>query len=140
VAARENVVFAASQEGGFIFPDFLPAYDATATFVNLLALLAATGLRLSKVVSQAPKVHVAHETVNTPWEQKGMVMRSIMEAVKDEDVILVDGVKVMSDDGWTLVLPDPEEPTTHVWAEAGSAGEARELAHRYAHRIRNLLR
>ena len=35
------------------------------------------------------------------------------------DVLLVDGVKVLHDDGWALVFPDPEEPLTHVWAEAG---------------------
>ena len=42
--------------------------------------------------------------------------------------MLVDGVKILDDDGWALVLPDPEEPLTHVWAEAGSDHEARRLA------------
>src|SRR5438046_10026786 len=41
VAAGQGVVWAASQEGGFIWPDFLPAYDAAASFVNVLQLLAA---------------------------------------------------------------------------------------------------
>ena len=54
----------------------------------------------------------------TPWEQKGMVMRTMVERLGDRDVVLVDGVKVPEDDGWALVLPDPEEPVTHVWAEA----------------------
>ena len=40
VASSDRVDFAASQEGGFIWPDFLPAYDATATLVHLLDLLA----------------------------------------------------------------------------------------------------
>ena len=31
--------------------------------------------------------------------------------------MLVDGIKVVSDDGWALVVPDPEDPVTHVWAE-----------------------
>ena len=64
-----------------------------------------------------PRVHVAHETVVTPWEQKGLVMRTLVELSKDRDVVLVDGVKVLHDDGWALALPDPEEPITHVWAE-----------------------
>ncbi|HET9444471.1 MAG TPA: sugar phosphate nucleotidyltransferase, partial [Acidimicrobiales bacterium] len=58
VAATGGVAFAASQVGGFIFPSFLPAYDATATLVHLLALLAQSGLRLSKVVDQAPRPHI----------------------------------------------------------------------------------
>ena len=41
----------------------------------------------------------------------------LVEQSKDREVELVDGVKVPHDDGWALVLPDPEEPVTHVWAE-----------------------
>ena len=44
----------------------------------------------------------------------------LVEQSKDREVELVDGVKVHHDDGWALALPDPEEPVTHVWAEAGS--------------------
>ena len=120
-ASRRGVVFAASQEGGFIWPDFLPAYDAVATFVNLLAMLAVRGVRLSKVVDEAPTTHIAHETVPTPWEQKGTVMRTVMEMAKDDEVVLVDGVKIVRPDGWVLVLPDPEQPVTHVWAEGTTA-------------------
>jgi phosphomannomutase len=39
-----------------------------------------------------------------------------------------------------LALPDPEEPVTHVWAEASTDSEARKLAQEYSRRIRQLLR
>ncbi|MBW3668650.1 MAG: mannose-1-phosphate guanyltransferase [Actinobacteria bacterium] len=139
-ASSADVVFAASQEGGFVFPSFLPAYDGIATLVNLLAMLASTGLRMSKVVSQAPRVHIAHETVVTPWEQKGMVMRTLVERIKDREMIMVDGVKVLHEEGWALVLPDPEDPVTHVWAEGATEPQAKSLAQEYARRIRQMLR
>ena len=41
--------------------------------------------------------------------------------------------------GGALVLPDPEEPMTHVWAEAGSDGDARRRAQEHMGRIRRLL-
>jgi mannose-1-phosphate guanylyltransferase/phosphomannomutase len=140
VASGPGVRFAASQEGGYIFPGFLPAYDAVATLVETLALLAPTGVRLSRVVSQLPTVRVAHEAVATPWEKKGLVMRMMMEWAKDHELLLVDGVKVVHDDGWALVFPDPEEPLTHVWSEAPTDADARARAQEYARRIRNLLR
>ena len=62
-------------------------------------------------------MHIAHETVVTPWEQKGLVMRTLVELSKDRRLELIDGVKVLHDDGWVLALPDPEEPVTHIWAE-----------------------
>ena len=132
--------FAASSEGGFILPSFLPAFDAAAAMVKMLELLALDGVTLSKVVSGLPAVHIVHETVVTPWEQKGTVMRSLVELSKDREVDLVDGVKVRHDNGWALALPDPEEPVTHIWAEGDSDGDARRLAQEYARRIRQLLR
>jgi len=138
--SEPGVVLAASQDGGFIFPEFLPAYDATAALVHLLELLARSGLRLSKVVAGLPRLHMAHESVVTPWEQKGLVMRKMVEAVKDRELVLVDGVKILHDDGWALILPDPDEPVTHVWAEGPADADARRLAQDYARQIRQLLR
>ena len=37
-------------------------------------------------------------------------MRTLVERIKDRPLVLVDGVKVIHDDGWALVLPDPDEP------------------------------
>jgi mannose-1-phosphate guanylyltransferase/phosphomannomutase len=127
VAASGDVDFAGSQEGGFIWPTFLPAYDATATLVHLLDLLAQSGRALSTIVAETPDPNVAHEAVPTPWERKGAVMRGVLERAKGHETVLVDGVKVCYDDGWALVLPDPELPVTHVWAEGASEMEARRL-------------
>lgn len=140
VASNPGIDFAASQEGGYIFPAFLPAYDGVASFVKTLGLLSASGQRLSRVVADLPRVHIAHESVVTPWEKKGSVMRLIVERTKDHDHVLVDGVKVLYDDSWALVIPDPQEPLTHVWAEARSDGDARALAQDYVRRIRQMLR
>ena len=140
VAAAGGVVFAGSQDGGYIFPPFLPVYDAAASFVHLLAMLASTGLSVSKVVGQSPRVHIAHKGVAVPWEQKGMVMRTLVETLKDRNLVLVDGVKALHDGGWALVLPDPDEPLAHVWAEGVTGDQARELAEGYAARIRAMLR
>jgi mannose-1-phosphate guanylyltransferase/phosphomannomutase len=139
-ASAESVTFAASTGGGYIWPDFLPAYDAMATLAKLLDLLAATGRSVSSVVHSLPHVHLSHETVSTPWERKGAVMRELLEAADPASLLLVDGVKVNGPGGWALVLPDPEEPLTHVWAEAGTDVEARQLAQEYTRRIRQALR
>ncbi|MCL4312618.1 MAG: sugar phosphate nucleotidyltransferase [Actinobacteria bacterium] len=139
VASSEGADFAASQDGGFIFPDFLPAYDGVAALLRLVSLIAGRGLKLSKLVSSLPKVHIAHQGVITPWESKGMLMRAFLEKVRERQVVLVDGVKVVDEDGWALVLPDPEEPLTHVWAESNSEAEARAKAQEYSARLRQLL-
>lgn len=139
-AVDEGVSFAGSREGGFAWPDFLPAFDAVATFAKVLDLLTASGRRLSEVARSVPETHVVEESVPTPWEQKGTVMRTLVEMVKDREVVLVDGVKVLSPEGWVLVAPDAAEPLTRIWAEGGSDHEARRMADEYARRIRTILR
>ncbi|MBA2625247.1 MAG: NTP transferase domain-containing protein [Acidimicrobiia bacterium] len=138
-ALSDDVALAASPDGGFIFPGFLPAYDAMVAFAKVLELLAEVGTSLSKIVAGLPRAHVAHDTVPTPWEQKGGVMRSLVESAAG-DVVLLDGVKEPREDGWVLALPDPELPITHIWAEAGSDGEARRRASEHARRIRRIVR
>jgi mannose-1-phosphate guanylyltransferase/phosphomannomutase len=139
-ASEGHVAFAASPDGGYIWPDFLPAYDGTATLAKLLDLLAATGRSLSSVVAELPRVHLVHETVPTAWEQKGAVMRELVERETGHDLVLVDGVKVLRPEGWVLVLPDPEMAVTHVWSEAESDQAARQVAQEYAQAIRQALR
>ena len=71
--------------------------------------------------------------VPTPWAVKGAVMRTVVEAAGARQVDLTDGVRVVEADGrWALVLPDPSEAVTHVWAEGADAAEAAELTTEWA--------
>jgi mannose-1-phosphate guanylyltransferase/phosphomannomutase len=138
VAQRKGIDLAASQEGGFIWPSFLPAYDAAATLTHLLDLLARDGRSLSAIVAGVPESHIVHESVPTPWERKGAVMREMVERAKDHPTVLVDGVKILYPEGWALVLPDPEIAVTHVWADAVSEAEARRLVAIHAGQVAEL--
>jgi mannose-1-phosphate guanylyltransferase/phosphomannomutase len=140
VAGHGGVDFAASQEGGFIWPAVIPAYDAVATLLNLLDLLVGADEKLSEISARIPPSFVAHEEVPTPWDTKGAVMREIVERSKDEELVLVDGVKIIRPEGWVLVLPDPELPSTHVWAEGDTEREARRLVAVQSGRIAEIAR
>jgi mannose-1-phosphate guanylyltransferase/phosphomannomutase len=138
-ASEPGVGFAADGQGGYILPGFLPAFDAAAALAKMLDLLARGHHRLSQVVETIPTVSLVHETVVTPWEQKGLVMRSLIESAEGE-MVLLDGVKLIHPDGWVLVQPDPQEPLTHIWAEDASDSEARRWAQDYVRRVRQLVR
>jgi mannose-1-phosphate guanylyltransferase/phosphomannomutase len=137
-SAEPGVGFVADGMGGFILPGFLASFDAAAALVKVLDLLARSDRSLSDVRASLPPAHVVHETVVTPWEQKGLVMRTLLEQASGP-LVLVDGVKVRHEGGWALALPDPEEAVTHVWAEGATDVEARRLAHDYVLRIRHLI-
>jgi mannose-1-phosphate guanylyltransferase/phosphomannomutase len=139
-ASVPGVTFAAGLDGGLVVPDFLSAFDAAAALVKLLELLARDGRSLSEIVGELPTGHVVHDTVGTPSDVKGVVMRRVMEQTAGMETDLIDGVKVQHDGGWVLVLPDPEEPVTHVWAEGRSGRESRRLLQDYVRRIRQAVR
>src|SRR6185369_16117665 len=90
-ASEPGVGLAADGNGGFILPGFIAAFDAAAALVKLMDLLARHDRRLSEVVDALPPVSIAHETVVTPWEAKGTVMRTLVELAKERELVLVDG-------------------------------------------------
>jgi mannose-1-phosphate guanylyltransferase/phosphomannomutase len=113
------VVFGGDGRGGFVVPQFSTTYDGIAAFVQLAGLVARTQLQVSEIDSRIPRSHVSRRAVPTPWAAKGQVMRAVVEAAGSKPLDTTDGVRVLEDDGgWALVLPDPAEPVTHVWAEA----------------------
>lgn len=138
-ASEPGVGFAADLNGGFIIPGFLRGVDAAASLVKVLDLLARRSVRLSDVVDGLAEVHLAHETVVTPWDQKGVLMRTLVEGTT-RPTLLVDGVKIFFDEGWVLALPDPEDAITHVYAEGTSDEEAHRLVREFVLRIRQLVR
>jgi mannose-1-phosphate guanylyltransferase/phosphomannomutase len=72
--------------------------------------------------------------VPTPWAAKGAVMRSVVEAADGYQLDTTDGVRVVEEDGgWALILPDPAEAVTHLWAEADDLDVAQSLLERWAH-------
>ncbi|MBA2610046.1 MAG: NTP transferase domain-containing protein, partial [Actinobacteria bacterium] len=107
-ARQQEASLAADRRGGIAFPAFLPAFDGIAALLHMMDHVATTGEALSKLVKAIPVPALAEETVVTPWERKGAVMREMVERNANRTLDLIDGVKVILDDGWVLVVPDPE--------------------------------
>ncbi len=128
-AAQEGTVFAGSVGGGFVFPSFLPAYDAVTSVTNLLQLLAPVERPLSDLVAELPQSTVVHRQVRCPWALKGTVMRILTEQNKGKRTDLLDGIKIFEDGGWSQVVPDPDEPLVHIYAEGVTPEDAGRLEH-----------
>jgi mannose-1-phosphate guanylyltransferase/phosphomannomutase len=126
-AAGEDVIFAGSVGGGFVFPDFLPAYDGVTSLCKLLELLAPVRTPLSELVAGLPESKVVHRQVRCPWGRKGAVMRILTERTKGKKVDTLDGIKVFEKNGWVQVLPDPDEPLVHVYAEGRTEADTERL-------------
>ena len=138
-AASDGVIFAGALGGGYVFPDFLPAYDAMASLCKLLELLAPVSQPISVLVADLPHSTLVHRQLPCPWAQKGLVMRVLSEQLKDRKPDLLDGIKVHDRRGWAQVLPDPDEPVIHIYAEGATEQGSNELEAELRGLVENVL-
>ncbi len=144
-ATEDGVIFAGSLGGGYIFPEFLPAFDAVMSLGKLLELLAPQGGPLSEQLAQIPASTLVHKTVACPWSLKGTVMRTATENLQrdideDAEISLVDGIQLRRDGGWVQLLPDADEPVFHVYAEGADHADSERLAEGFLDVVRGVIR
>ena len=126
--AADDVIFGADGRGGYVVPEFSRTLDGIAVFALLLGLVARTRLTVSQIDARIPRAHLLKRSMPTPWAAKGSVMRTVVEAAAGRTLDTTDGVRVVEPDGgWVLVLPDPADAVTHLWAEGADADAAQAL-------------
>jgi len=141
-ATGTDIVFAGSLGGGYMFPEFLPAYDSVMSFGKLLELLAPCAETVSQLVAAIPNSTLVHKTVTCPWSLKGTVMRTVTEDLQrseDGHISLLDGVKMWVGEAWAQVLPDADEPVFHIYAEGADDSESEKLADRFVAEVRSVI-
>ncbi len=114
---------------------FQPLFDGTYIFLKVLEYLQVKGMDLDSVMEIIPRSYIYKREVECPWAEKGTVMRRLIEDARNEKIELIDGVKIYTENGWTLVLPDCEEPVFRVISEAESIETAAKLTDYYAGKI-----
>jgi mannose-1-phosphate guanylyltransferase/phosphomannomutase len=138
-AAEDGVLFAGASRGGYVFPEFLPAYDAVMSTCKVLEMIARSGRSLSELASGLPHSSRIHRTIACPWNRKGAAMRLLIEAVKDMPTDHMDGIRVEDNGGWVHALPDPDEPVFHLYAEGASLEESEALEAKYRAMIEEIV-
>lgn len=135
---RDRIVLAGNPAGGLIFPAFSPGFDAMFAFARLLEMMAVEKLPLSEMASWIPEFHLQRETVPCGWQDKGRLMRLLIEESRDFQTQMIDGIKIFKDDGWVLVVPDHSKPALQIWAEGDSRERVRALVDEYRQRLVSL--
>jgi len=143
-AAEIRADVAGLADGRYVFPAFLPAPDCFMTLARALELFREEPLSEVRARFGETFAKVKSRRLECAWGAKGRVMRGLAEKFgSDEDAILTDGVKLNLDEGWVLMLPDPDNPLFYVYAEA-NAGAGRygseSLVLEYAELVENLIK
>lgn len=121
------------------FSQFLMNFDGLFTYCTLLEFMARKNISLSTLIEEIPAFFMDKRDISVPWEDKGRVIRRLIEERPSEELELLDGVKVFHPNGWTLVLPDPEEPICRVFSEGITMEVAESLSDFYIDKIMNII-
>src|SRR5207302_10965303 len=94
---------------------------------------------LSGLVADLPRPPLVHRQLPCPWALKGVVMRVMTERLRDRELDLMDGIKVFEERGWAQILPDPDEPLVHIYAEGRTEDESKALEEEYRHMVEEIM-
>lgn len=139
VAADRKICFLGEGLGGYIFPEFLPAFDAMLSACKLIEYLAREKVKLSELIAEVPRINLARIEIPCPAEKKGQIMRKSMDMLRGIDKLeTIDGLKFWQGNDWVLVLPDSTRPVIHLYAEADSSENTRRLLSQYTDMINRM--
>lgn len=129
---KENAVFAGRNNGKFIFPYFHCGFDAMFATAILSLLISKKGVSISDLVSEIPDINFMSELIPCMNQQKGTVIRNLVEKSRGLKVDLLDGIKIHDTNGdWVLILPDPTEPFINMYADGSDKEKVKELLNKY---------
>ena len=129
----EKAELAGELSGHMFFSDrFLGFDDAIYASCRLIEILSKTGKRISDLLSDVPQTYSTPEIrVSCPDEKKFVVVAKVTDFFRQcHDVIDIDGVRVLFEDGWGLIRASNTQPALVLRFEAMSEkrlAEIREL-------------
>ncbi len=126
-----DVDFVGGTRGGFIFPGFQTGTDAMFSAVKILEMMAETKQKISELGNKYLHYHRNSLSVPCPWAKKGTVMRELIKYSESQKRELIDGIKILFNNGWVLVTPDKLTASFNILAESTDSKDTKALLDKY---------
>ncbi len=126
---NEDVLMAADERGGIIYPWIHYGADAIYTALLVTEYLAENKVKLSDLLDELPQTTIIKERIIVPYDLRGRFMRMIYEELREKEIDTLDGIKIIEDElGFGYIRPLPSEPIIEITAESESKERAEKLA------------
>lgn len=128
------------ENGGVFYGPHQSVRDGAMTTALILDIMAKTGKKLSKLLSELPKYFIEKGKVECPNELKEKALEKLTEQVGGLNVSTVDGVKIWFEDKSTILMrPSGTEPIYRLYAEAKNKEKAVKLVQEYGLKLKKII-
>ena len=135
-----NAVIGGEGNGGIIYPDLHFGRDALVGIALFLSGLVWKNVKMSEWKSKLPQYYMAKKKINlSPGLDVDYILEKVAENNQDQEVSLIDGVKIDFSDGWVHLRKSNTEPIIRVYSEANSMEKAQEFANLMLQSINDLV-
>lgn len=114
--------------------EIFPHIEPLASIGELLHFISMKNVPVS---SWQKATHQESARIYCPWEEKGRIMRELIQTADPEHTIFLDGIREQKKMGWALVVPDGDEPVFRVYSEADTEEGAVRLIQQYVDLIKS---
>ena len=123
-----SAVIGGEENGGLFYAPHQSVRDGPMAAALMTELISETNEKLEVLFNQLPKYFQLKDKVPCKNNNKTTVMEYIKEnAPSANEVITIDGIKLIYDEGWVLIRPSGTEPIFRVFVEATTDEKAKEL-------------
>ena len=123
-----KAVIGGEGNGGVIYPESHYGRDSIVGIGLFLSLYVERGLTASQLLNTYPKYFMVKEKINlSPSLNVDAILSQIAEKYNNEDLDLVDGVRIDFKDCWVQLRKSNTEPIIRIYSEAKTIDKAQDL-------------
>ena len=114
-------------------------YQAIWAVGILIDFLMVNEVKLGDLLDEIPDFNYTKRAVQCDWKDKGRVMKKMIEENKNNKIELYEGVKIIGEKGWAIILADSEKAMFNIHMEGLTQEYAEELSVFYEDKIRKII-
>jgi mannose-1-phosphate guanylyltransferase/phosphomannomutase len=131
-------IFRETKDGRFPFLEL--DYDPMITFLIILEFASLENKKLYELNNEIPEINISRVAIPCSPDEKASIMRELSEISEGEKIELLDGLRIVREDSWILILPDATQPIIHLYGEGKTIEERDAIIKEYTVKIKSFSR
>jgi phosphomannomutase len=135
-----NAIIGGEGNGGVIYPELHSGRDALVGIALFLTYLAKIGKTCSELRKTYPQYFISKNKIQlTPEIDVDKVLENIQKAYASNEIITIDGVKIIFENEWVHLRKSNTEPIIRIYSESKSKESAEKLAQDIIQKIKEII-